>query len=97
MHHLASLLALLLTVAPEAFSSALPRADPFKQVRSKRQSTGSNDLSVDLGYEIYQGVSNASTGLNTWKGYAIASPSTSTASTVLIYLFKNPFREPPDW
>ena len=28
----------------------------------------SNDLVVDLGYEQYQGVSNAYTGLNNWFG-----------------------------
>lgn len=47
--------------------TALPHARPFDAV--KRQSNGSsNSLQVDLGYDIYEGVANASTGLNTFKG-----------------------------
>ena len=30
---------------------------------------GGSSLTVDLGYGVYKGVSNSSTGLNTWKGY----------------------------
>jgi len=49
--------------------AALPQSQPFREVLRSRQSTTSNDLEVDLGYEIYQGSSNASTGINSWRGY----------------------------
>ncbi|KAL8825770.1 MAG: hypothetical protein Q9191_004216, partial [Dirinaria sp. TL-2023a] len=49
---------------------------PFESLRNKRQliqNTSANGLVVDLGYERYQGVANASTGLNTWKGIRYAA------------------------
>ena len=46
---------------------------PFDALLSKRQSTSTSGITVDLGYEIYQGVANASTGLNTWKGFFIST------------------------
>lgn len=49
--------------------AALPQSQPFREVLRNRQSTTSNALEVDLGYEIYQGSSNASTGINAWRGY----------------------------
>lgn len=52
---------------------------PFDTFLSKRQNTDTNkssNLVVDLGYEQYQGVSNASTGLHTWKGIRYAAPPT---------------------
>lgn len=62
---------LLLTLL--SFASASPfNARPFESFSHKRQlieNTSANELIVDLGYERYQGVANASTGLNTWKGY----------------------------
>ena len=59
--------------------AATPRynARAFDSVLAKRQSTStpsSSNLVVDLGYEQYMGVANASTGLNTWKGYALCRP-----------------------
>jgi hypothetical protein len=48
---------------------ALPQSQPFREVLRSRQSAVSNALEVDLGYEIYQGSSNTSTGINTWRGY----------------------------
>jgi hypothetical protein len=53
------------------FSSAtvaFPQSRPFKNALDARQNAGNNSLAVDLGYGIYQGYSNASTGINTWKG-----------------------------
>jgi hypothetical protein len=32
------------------------------------QSSSSDALDVDLGYEIYQGFNNATSGINTWRG-----------------------------
>jgi hypothetical protein len=50
--------------------AALPQSQPFREALRYRQSTKNNALEVDLGYGIYQGSSNASTGINTWRGYA---------------------------
>ena len=65
------------SLATLAFA-ATPRynARAFDSVLAKRQSTStpSSNLVVDLGYEQYMGVANASTGLNTWKGYALCRP-----------------------
>jgi hypothetical protein len=70
---------LILTVLRLAFSfivlaTATPsyNARPFAASLENRQSQNINGgLQVDLGYDVYQGVANTSTGLNTWKGYAV--------------------------
>ena len=38
---------------------------------SKRMSANTSSLQVDLGYNIYQGFPNATTGINTWKGFEV--------------------------
>lgn len=55
---------------------------PLKEVRdlgnaSRNQQTSgpSDNLVIDLGYEKYQGVSNATTGLNNWFGFVIGLPN----------------------
>lgn len=37
-------------------------------LHARQASSNPASLQVDLGYEIYEGVANASTGLNVWKG-----------------------------
>ena len=64
-----SLCASLVTLAFAATPRYNVRA--FDSVIGRRQSTSTSSLTVDLGYEQYMGVANASTGLNTWKGYAL--------------------------
>lgn len=53
-----------------------PHSDPFKsiarQANARRQD--SNDLQVDLGYEIYQGYHNDTSDLDIWKGIRFAAP-----------------------
>lgn len=53
-----------------------PYNDPFKhiarQAHTKRQD--SNDLQVDLGYEVYQGYHNDTSNLDIWKGVRFAAP-----------------------
>lgn len=66
--HFARLFTSVLTIAAGISALALPRLHPFAQVKHKRQLAGRNDLRADLGYEIYKGVTNISTGLNIWKG-----------------------------
>ncbi|KAF6240138.1 hypothetical protein HO173_001748 [Letharia columbiana] len=62
-------------------SAATPsyNSKAFDGLLSKRQSTvtqSSSSLVADLGYAQYMGVSNLSTGLNTWKGIRYAAPPT---------------------
>jgi hypothetical protein len=62
---------LRLTVFVLALSSdvfAIPSSRPFKHALRARQDSGSDPLTVDLGYGVYQGYANASTNINTWKG-----------------------------
>lgn len=51
-----------------ATPAVLPPVGPFTEVLGRRQSTGSNNLTIDLGYAIYQGANNATSGINSWKG-----------------------------
>ena len=76
---------LVLTVCAAVISSVsatnVYRARSLKSVLSERQSSGpSQNLVIDLGYERYQGVSNATTGLNDWFGYVVAVPMHSSTS-----------------
>lgn len=60
---------LLLTLAYLVWAvAAYPRSRPFREALESRQASISDALQVDLGYGIYQGYSNSSTGINTWKG-----------------------------
>ncbi|KAL9042095.1 MAG: hypothetical protein Q9214_003886 [Letrouitia sp. 1 TL-2023] len=64
-----------------SFVSALPgyNARPFDALLSKRQGSSNSSAEaplIDLGYEQYRGVANASTGLNTFKGIRYAAPPT---------------------
>lgn len=69
MHLFPELVTLALAVASTAAGSALPRAAPFDHLKSKGQSGARNGLQVDLGYSIYKGFLNHSSGLNQWNGY----------------------------
>ena len=67
-------LVILAGLAATASATHYFNSKAFDSALTKRQSSGnasSSDLVVDLGYELYQGVANSSTGLNIWKGYAL--------------------------
>ena len=66
--HIAALFAKVLVVAAAVSASTLPRLHPYRQFQDKGQVPSGSQLLVDLGYEIYEGVANATTGLNSWKG-----------------------------
>ncbi|KAF2641011.1 acetylcholinesterase precursor [Massarina eburnea CBS 473.64] len=53
--------------------TANPLARPFEKVK-RQANTSSDPIQVDLGYEIYRGIANSSTGLNTFKGIRFADP-----------------------
>ena len=72
MPSLSTLVGAFLGAASLAASAALPVAQPFEQFKAKRQSTNAtsnSDLEVDLGYEVYEGYNNQTTGINIWRGY----------------------------
>ncbi len=74
-------LSVAVCTALAAIASASPRYNSraFDGVLSRRQSSGSSSsVVVDLGYEQYKGVANASAGLNTWKGIRYAAPPTGS-------------------
>lgn len=53
------------------FAARIPyNAHPYADVISKRQSTTTsyNSTQVDLGYSVYQGYSDSTSGLNIFKG-----------------------------
>jgi hypothetical protein len=50
-------------------SAASPtHENPFEALARRELSAPSNSLQVDLGYEIYAGVSNSTTKVNSFKG-----------------------------
>ncbi len=56
---------------PAALASPFPNANAYDTaLLSRRDTSANNNLTVDLGYAVYQGVNNATQGLNSWKGYA---------------------------
>jgi hypothetical protein len=65
------LISVYLLAAAGANASAVLPSKPFAEALSKRWGTGgsTNNLTVDLGYEIYVGTNNATTGINTFKGF----------------------------
>lgn len=50
--------------------SARPSYDslPFSAFDARRVTTDDVGLQVDLGYAVYEGYNNATTGLNVWRG-----------------------------
>ncbi|KAF1953699.1 carboxylesterase type B [Byssothecium circinans] len=71
-----ALLSLLLSLAVlSQVIAANPLARPFEKVK-RQANISNNSVQVDLGYEIYRGVANSSTGLNTFKGIRFAAPPT---------------------
>jgi len=49
------------------------RGNPFEKLVRRESSTGGSNLQVDLGYEIYAGVANDTTKINSFKGQVIRS------------------------
>lgn len=47
---------------------------PFEHLKRQANGTSTADLQVDLGYAVYEGVSNESIGINYWKGIRYAAP-----------------------
>lgn len=68
MPSFSTLVGAFLGAASLAASAAVPASQPFEHFKAKRQSTNSS-LEVDLGYEVYEGYTNQTTGINIWRGY----------------------------
>lgn len=68
------LLAALVTLSYQLDFATAFNPRPFNEVLKKRQATSSNSsLQIDLGYSIYEGVNNATAGINTWRGIRFAA------------------------
>ncbi|KAF2105751.1 Alpha/Beta hydrolase protein [Lophiotrema nucula] len=53
---------------------AYPRPNPFTAVRRQSPSQANSTAQVDLGYAVYQGTQNSTTGLTEYKGIRFAQP-----------------------
>ncbi|KAH0363182.1 carboxylesterase type B, partial [Aureobasidium melanogenum] len=73
MPSFSTLVGAFLGAASLAASAAVPASQPFEHFKAKRQSTNSS-LEVDLGYEVYEGYTNQTTGINIWRGIRFAAP-----------------------
>jgi hypothetical protein len=70
-----SLRLLTFVLAWSSLTVAFPQSRPFKNALLARQDSGTDCLTVDVGYGVYQGYSNTSTNINTWKGCAMFKDS----------------------
>ena len=75
----------LLTVAclaSSCFCRPSYNSDPFRKSLATRQSavnsSGNGSLQVDLGYAVYEGYTNSTSGLNIWKGMRYAASPTGS-------------------
>ncbi|KAF2824857.1 alpha/beta-hydrolase [Ophiobolus disseminans] len=53
--------------------SSSPRSHPFRRALNSRQASTNDALTVDLGYGVYLGSTNATTGIDTWRGIRFAA------------------------
>ena len=56
----------------------VPNPQPFAVHARQDSGTSSSRLTIDLGYEIYEGSLNDTSGFNTWKGIRFAAPPTGS-------------------
>ena len=56
-----------------ASAATRSRENPFEKLVRRESSTAGSNLQVDLGYEIYAGVANNATKINSFKGQVIRS------------------------
>ncbi|KAG0651279.1 Secreted lipase [Hyphodiscus hymeniophilus] len=68
MRHLLKLISICALAITTVSSAAVLPSNPFENTLKKRQSSGQNSLTVDLGYSVYIGVQNTTTGINNFKG-----------------------------
>ncbi|KAN0117317.1 acetylcholinesterase precursor [Hyaloscypha variabilis] len=55
-------------------AASVSRENPYEKLTKRNSSTAGNNLQVDLGYEIYAGVANTITKVNSFKGIRFAAP-----------------------
>ncbi|KAK5054402.1 hypothetical protein LTR84_001292 [Exophiala bonariae] len=70
---IASIVGLLLV---GGFARPSYNALPFSAFDASQVTAGDTSLQVDLGYSIYEGYNNATTGLNVWRGIRFAASPT---------------------
>lgn len=88
MFYSVRLLVFCTAVAAAVGASPYSSPRPFDAVLSRRQNAvnATSSLTVDLGYEVYQGVDNPSTGLHTFKGYGFSITSRPGAPDVRVHI-----------
>ncbi|KAH0282528.1 carboxylesterase type B [Aureobasidium namibiae CBS 147.97] len=77
MPPLTEFLGVFLSVVSLVASDVVPSPGPFEHFKTKAATTDVG-LSVDLGYEIYEGYNNQTTGLNIWRGIRFAASPTGS-------------------
>ncbi|EXJ60189.1 carboxylesterase 2 [Cladophialophora yegresii CBS 114405] len=66
-------------LACEALTGQAYNPRPYLKALEARQSASSGSpLRIDLGYEIYEGTSNSTSGVNIWRGIRFAAPPTGS-------------------
>ena len=70
---------ILLSTASRCVARPSPyNPQPFAVHARQDSGTSSSNLTIDLGYEIYEGYLNDTSGLNIWKGIRFAAPPTGS-------------------
>jgi hypothetical protein len=54
-------------------AASVSRENPYEKLAKRNASTAGNNLQVDLGYEIYAGVANTITKVNSFQGQVTCS------------------------
>ncbi|KAI1609657.1 carboxylesterase type B [Exophiala viscosa] len=79
MDSILTVLTLLLACCVASVQSDPRPYAPFLRGRQLSSNSNASSLEVNLGYGIYQGYNNATTGLNLWKGIRYAAPPTGSS------------------
>lgn len=87
---------LLLSAAPIAAATfTLP--NPFERVKGSAEAPGREALRVDLGYEIYEGVGNAATGVDTYRGYVTDSSCFCSSASLSRHIVRKICEKEKQW
>lgn len=74
MRRTIALLAAFAAIDSVLAAPPIAHSRPFDHVKRQANSSATGDLQVDLGYSIYQGAPNGTSGINYWKGIRYAAP-----------------------
>ncbi len=67
-------ISIIVCFVTSSFANPQYNRQPYPALKLRQASSGnSSSLQLDLGYAIYEGYNNGTTGLNLWKGYLCAT------------------------